>query len=72
MTLPPNLSDDHYKAATRLLTNYGRGNWNNTGYFDVPGEVMRDMVRLGYAEARKRTPSSPAEYRGVGYVNPLA
>lgn len=55
---------DYEKALRKLRSRYGRSTWNDAGYFDVPGATMRELVSAGHAEARKRSPSSPAEYRG--------
>jgi hypothetical protein len=57
-------TDDEIKAVRKLRTMYGSTNWNNTGYFAVPGVVMRGLVERGYAKTRKRGPSAPAEYQG--------
>lgn len=54
---------DREKALRKLQTDYARRSWNNAGYFDVPGAVMRQLVAEGQAEGRKRGPSAPAEYR---------
>jgi hypothetical protein len=59
------MTDDQQKAVNRLGTRYGMDHWNNAGYFDVPGAAMRELVDMGYAEVRKRSGSSPAEYRGT-------
>ena len=37
--------------------------WRNTGYFDVPGAVMRQLADEGMCETRKRDAASPQEYR---------
>ncbi len=57
-------TEEEMKAIRKLRTMYGCRNWNNAGYFDVPGVVMRKLVEDGYAEMRKRGPSEPAEYQG--------
>ena len=51
------------EALRRLNSDYARRSWNNTGYFKVPGAVMRDLVADGFAEMRKRSGSSPNEFR---------
>ena len=37
--------------------------WRDTGYFDVPGAVMRALEAEGLVESRKRSGSSPTEWR---------
>jgi hypothetical protein len=37
--------------------------WRNTGYFDVPGAVMRELAAEGVCETRKRDGAAPQEYR---------
>jgi hypothetical protein len=50
-------------AITKLCSEYARNYWNDTGYFLVSGNIMRQIVRAGLAETRKRSASAPAEYR---------
>jgi hypothetical protein len=37
--------------------------WRDTGYFDVPGSVMRELEKDGLVESRKLTGDSPTEWR---------
>lgn len=39
--------------------------WRNTGYFDVPGSVMRELEAAGIVESRKPSGSSPTEWRSA-------
>ena len=57
--------DEHSRALVRLGGPWSQRHWADTGYFDVPGQVMRGLVGKGFAESRKPSPSSPTEYRGL-------
>lgn len=57
--------DERSRAMVRLGGRWSQGHWANTGFFDVPGRVMRALVEEGYAQSRKPSPSCPAEYRGL-------
>lgn len=37
--------------------------WRDTGYFDVPGWVLREMAEEGLIEMRKLSGTSPTEWR---------
>lgn len=41
----------------------GRGRWRGTGDFNVPGWVLGEMLAEGLIEHRKRSGSSPNEWR---------
>ena len=57
--------DERSRALVRLGGAWSQRHWANTGFFDVPGQVMRDLVAAGYAESRKPSPGCPTEYRGL-------
>ena len=65
MTFTPDELAEREKAIMALGSMWGRSNWRDTGAFDVPGAIMRGLVTDGFAEARKRSPSAPAEYKGT-------
>lgn len=59
---------DREKALERLerwsLRNQPPGKrWRDTGYFDVPGAVMRELEAEGLVESRKLSGNSPTEWR---------
>ena len=64
-------ASDTDKALGKLGTGHGNRNWNHAGCFDVPGQVMRDLVTKGHAQSRKLHAFAPAEYRGtyIGCAN---
>lgn len=62
------IKDDKEKALAKLLhlrrtVRPPCKRWRNTGYFDVPGVVMRELVADGLCETRKRDGAAPQEYR---------
>lgn len=54
---------DRHRALRRLNSDYARKTWLGVGYFGVPGAVLRQLADEGYADMRKRGPSSPTEFR---------
>lgn len=62
------IKDDKQKALTKLAhlrrtVRPPSKRWRNTGYFDVPGAVMRGLADAGLCETRKRDGAAPQEYR---------
>ncbi|BFL66294.1 hypothetical protein [Roseomonas mucosa] len=57
--------DDRNRAMVRLGGRWSQRHWGDTGFFDVPAQVLRALVDEGYAESRKPSPSCPTEYRGL-------
>ncbi len=63
---PPNITYEEraeYRAKVEYKRLRGNRRWRTTGQFDVPGWVLGEMLIDGAIEHRKRSGSSPNEWR---------